>query len=343
MFTLRSNRLERIRKSCTGSLESACRACVLSLGCAVVLSGVPTSGQAPTNPQGADSSTRLSLSQPGEAGETSATISPGDMVDVEVFNTPELSAKQLRVNQDGTLAMPVVGSIPVAGLTPTQANATIESRLRDEHIMYSPSVSLLVTSYSTQGVDVLGEVRNPGIYKFLGTHSLYDAIAAAGGATTSQGSTITITHHDDPTHPLFIHVDSPNYSELQKLTEVHPGDVVDVSRADSIYVLGDVGHPGQYPISYGEPLTALNALALAQGPNKAAKLSKASIVRKMPTGIQTLPVDLQQVEKNKVADPVLQAGDVLVVPHNGTKAFLEIAVPGATAALIGAVAYSLLR
>lgn len=292
--------------------------------------------------QAVEAPRKVELPTPGQAGNNSLLLSSGDLIDVVVFNTPELSGK-LRIAQDGSIVMPAVGSIKVAGLTPLQANAVIEGRLRDAEIMLSPSVSVLVTDYATRGIDVLGEVRNPGIYMFLGTHSLYDALAAAGGVTELQGSTITITHHSDLAHPVVVQVSSPNYSDVQRRTEIEPGDVVDVSRADSIYVVGDVAHSGRYPISYGKPITALNALALAQGPNKTAKLTKASIVRKTVAGADMIPLDLQKIQKNTESDPLLQPDDVLVIPRSGVRAFAELAIPGATTAVIGAVAYGYIR
>jgi polysaccharide export outer membrane protein len=286
---------------------------------------------------------KVTLPQFGEASSNAVLLSPGDMLDVEVFDTPELSGK-LRVAHDGTIAMPVAGPIKVAGLTPGEADAAIERRLRDTQIMLSPSVTVLVTDYATQGIDVLGEVKSPGIYRFLGSHSLYDALAAAGGVTPTEGSTVTITHRDDPMHPLIVQVHSADYSTKERLTEVGPGDVVDVSRAESIYVIGDVNHAGQFPLAFGRPMNVLDAVALAQGVTKTAKLTKASIVRKTSDGgAQTIPIDLQAIQKNKAADPSLQADDVLVIPRSGAKAFLDTAIPGATGAVVGAIAYGFIR
>jgi polysaccharide export outer membrane protein len=277
---------------------------------------------------------------PVPTSQSPIRIEAGDLIDVQVFNTPELSAK-LRVSQDGLITLPGASSVDVGGLTPLQAGATIEKSLRESQIMLDPHVTVLVTEYSTQGISVLGEVKKPGTYLLLGQHSLYDALSAAGGVTQQLGSSIQITHQSDPTRPITVPVSSPNYSELQRLTEVKAGDVVVVSRAETIYVVGDVGHPGEYYIQNGQKLSVLNAIALAQGVNPTAKATKASIVRKTATGAETIPVNLNRIAKNNGENLTLRAADVLVVPRSGAKQFLNVVLPGVTGAVAGSVAAAL--
>lgn len=272
---------------------------------------------------------------------SSIILGPGDLVDVQVFNTPELSGK-LRITPDGLVRLPGVGDVKVAGLNPLEAGTAIENGLRDSQIMLDPHVTVLVTEYSTQGISVLGEVKKPGTYLLLGPHSLYEALSAAGGVTQQQGSTIEITHQNDPTHAQVVPVSSPNYSERERATVVEPGDVVVVSRAETIYVVGDVGHPGEYFIANGQRLSILNAIALAQGVNPTAKTSKASIVRKTATGAKTIPVNLKHIAQNNDENLILKSEDVLVIPRSGAKSFLNLALPGVTGAVAGSVAAALI-
>jgi polysaccharide export outer membrane protein len=280
-------------------------------------------------------------SVPANSSQTLIRIAAGDLIDVQVFNTPELSSK-LRVSQDGLITLPDTGDIKVAGLTARGAGAQIEKSLRDSQVMLDPHVTVLVTEYSTQGISVLGEVRKPGTYLLLGRHSLYDALSAAGGVTQQLGSSIQITHQSDPGHPETIPVNSPNYSDLQRLTEVEAGDVVVVARAETIYVVGDVAHPGEYFIQNGQKLSVLNAIALAQGLNPTARASKASIVRKTANGAETIPVNLNRIAQVNGENLILRPADVLVVPRSGAKAFLSLALPGVTGAVAGSVAAALI-
>jgi polysaccharide export outer membrane protein len=256
-------------------------------------------------------------------------LGAGDVIDVTVFNTADLSGR-LRVDQEGRVDLPVGGLLEVAGLTSNQAGRAIEKRLHDGQIMLDPHVTVQICQFATQGITLMGEVHAPGTYPLFGPHTLYEALSFAGGPTQNEGSTITITHHSDPTHPLVVQVRSPNYSAIQNSTPVFPGDTIVVSQADLIYVVGDATTPGPYAIVQGRDLTLLNVLALCHGWTLTASASKATIIRKTASGPETIPVDLNKVVKNTAPNLVLQASDVLVMPHSGFKRFLQYAIPSAT-------------
>jgi polysaccharide export outer membrane protein len=266
-------------------------------------------------------------------------LGAGDLIDVTVFNTPELTGR-LRIDQSGRIELPVGGQLEVGGLTAKQAAAVIEKQLRDQQVMLNPLVSVLISQYATQGLTILGEVKGPGNYPVFGPHTLYDALAIAGGPTTLQGSSITITHHNDPAHPVVVQVNSPNYSEIQRSTPVYPGDIVLVSQADVIYVVGDAMTPGPLPMANGRNYTLLNVLSLCHGLTPTAAVSKAVIVRQTATGVQTIPVDIKGAMKNTGPNPILLASDVLVIPDSGFKKFLQFALPSLTNAAVNAAVIS---
>ena len=289
-------------------------------------------------PVSAQLSNQLTTVVPYGANLTDAgqlVLGAGDMIEVTVFNTPELTGK-LRIDQAGKIELPVGGQVEVAGLTPKQAAAAIEKQLRDQQVMLSPLVSVLISQYATQNLIVLGEIKSPGTYPIFGPHTLYDALAFAGGPTQLQGGTITITHHNDPGHPVVVRVNGPNYSEIQRSTPVFPGDTVVVSQADVIYVVGDVLTPGPLPMPNGRSLSLLNVLALCHGPTQTAAISRAVIIRETATGVQTIPIDIKGAMKNTAPNPILQASDVLVIPDSGFKKFLQFAFPSATNAAVNA-------
>jgi polysaccharide export outer membrane protein len=265
------------------------------------------------------------------------TIASGDMLDVRVFNTPELST-QARVDDKGQVLLPVAGAIPVTGLTSAQVAAAIEKTLRDHEIMADPRVTVLVTEYATQGITVTGEVKNPGIYSLLGTHNLYDVLSAAGGPGQNAGGIITITHKRDLDHPEVVRVTSPNYSELEQRTPVLPGDTVNVSRAGMFYVVGDVGRSGAFYLQNGQPLTVLNALALAQGPNYTARTRHASLIRKADARTEVLPVNVKLIAEAKQPDVQLHDGDILFVPGSLFKRISVTAIPQLATSLANASA-----
>jgi polysaccharide export outer membrane protein len=266
----------------------------------------------------------------------SLQISAGDLLDLNVFDTPELSAK-LRVDEHGKVTLPVAGTLPVLGLTAEQAGLAIEARFRDTEVLNDPHVSVTVLEFSTQGVTVLGEVKSPGVYPLLGAHGLLDLISAAGGETTSAGKDVTVTHRDDPSHPVIVKVASKPGSTAAFNIDVRPGDTIMVSHAGIVYVVGDVGKPGGFLIENNDRLTVLEAIALAQGTNRTASLNHAKLIRKTDGVRQEVAVPLKKILNNKAEDELLADGDILFVPSSAAKNVwrdMESILPTASGAAI---------
>jgi len=245
-------------------------------------------------------------------------ISAGDLLDLNVFDTPELSTK-LRVDEHGNVSLPLAGVLPVSGMTAEQAGLAIEGRLRQTDILKDPHVSVTVLEYATQGVTVVGEVKNPGVYPLMGSRGLLDLISAAGGVTPNAGKAVTVTHRGDPDHPVVVKVESKPGSTAAVKVDISPGDTIMVSHAGIVYVVGDVGKPGGFLIENNDRLTVLQAVALAQGTNKTAALNQAKLIRKTETGREEMPVPLKKILSNNAADETLADGDILFVPTSQAK------------------------
>ena len=129
---------------------------------------------APPVPAGSMSATRTANVSSGEtAREAKVKIGPGDELDVNVLDEPDLEQTvQLDDLGDGTLNF--IGSVHLAGLAIDQAEALIARKLTEGNYLLSPHVSVVIQEYSTQGVSVLGEVKNPGVFPVLGGQSLLD-------------------------------------------------------------------------------------------------------------------------------------------------------------------------
>lgn len=263
-------------------------------------------------------------------------ISAGDLLELDVFDTPELSTK-LRVDEDGGVTLPVAGTLPIKGLTAEQAGRAIEVCFRDKDVLKDPHVTVTVLEFSTQGVTVLGEVKNPGVYPLLGAHGLLDLISAAGGETPNAGKDVTVTHRDDPDHPVIVKVQSKPGSTSAFNADVSPGDIIMVSRAGVVYVVGDVGKPGGFLIENNDRLTVIQAIALAQGTNRTASLNHAKLIRSIEGERTEVPLPLKRILADKAEDKTLADGDILYIPSSAAKNALrdiETALPEAAAASI---------
>lgn len=243
----------------------------------------------------------------------------GDVVEVKVFNVPELGG-DTRVSADGRITLPLVGAVPVEGLTAAEAQNKIEARLRDGGFINDPHVSLFVKEFSTEGISVLGEVTKPGIYVLMGTRRLYDVLSVAGGITPRAGTRVTITRRDAPDTPIVVRVTTDPSRSLQSNIEVMPGDTVVVGRAGIVYVVGDVQRPAGFVMDVDEHLTVLQVMALAGGPNGTASLNKARIIRRGPDGsLKELSMPLKPILQAKGKDLPLQPDDILFVPASRAK------------------------
>lgn len=247
-------------------------------------------------------------------------IGPGDMLDVSVYNVPELSQK-VRVSAAGDAYLALIGYVHLDGLTADQAQALIEQKLVDGAFLKSPHVTVYVADYTNQGVSVMGEIAHPGIYPVTGERRLMDLIAAAGGLTPRAGRVVYITHRDHPKDPITVALNG-DATDAKSNVDILPGDTVMFSKAGVVYVVGDVGHASGFIMDNNESLTVLQAIALAGGTNRTAKLDGAQIIRKTPKGPEQIPIPLKKILSAKAKDMPLQADDVLFVPSSAAKSFM---------------------
>jgi polysaccharide export outer membrane protein len=268
-------------------------------------------------------------------------VGPGDLVEVSVYNVPELTTKA-RVSNDGDLYLPLIDYVHVSGLSLEEAQKVIEKRLEDGGFVRNPHVTIFVDDYASQGITLLGEVGKPGIYPVLGDRRLFDLFSAAGGLTDRASRTVSITHRNQPENRQTVRLARNLSDEPDSNVELRPGDTIEVQRAPIVYVVGDVGRPSGLLIDNGS-LTVLQAIALAGGPNHTAKLNGTRIIRKSngPNGLTETTVPLKKMLRAQAPDVPLQANDILFVPVSGAKAAaargVETALALTTAVTIYAV------
>ncbi len=262
-----------------------------------LLAGWPASGQ-------------TSGTQTGE----SLVIGPGDLVSVHIFREDELDTK-LRVKDAGTISLPLIGVVTVAGSAPADAAAAIAERYRKAMFLNDPQVSVLVEESATQQVAVLGEVARPGTVMVSSPRSLLDVLAEAGGLLKTADRRVTIRRASGPPVTTLIPIDAAQQLPSAGLM-VRPGDTVLVPRAGIVYVLGDVGRPGGYLMEDDAQLSSLQALALAQGVTKTANEGGARLIRKVNGAATEVPLHLSAAEHGKQPDVALRNDDIIYVPFS---------------------------
>ncbi|MBV8050205.1 MAG: polysaccharide biosynthesis/export family protein [Acidobacteriaceae bacterium] len=264
-------------------------------------------------------------------------IGTGDLLAVSVYEAPDFN-KEVRVADSGDIDLPFIGSVHVSGLTVEQAEKLVQKKLADGRYFKNPQVSIFEKEYATQGISVLGEVQKPGTYPLPGSHTLFDAVSAAGGLTAKAGNIINITHRNNSAEAQTVTL-APNLSFTPaNNVPVSPGDTVLVSKAGIVYVVGDVHMPSGF-VMENSRLTVLQAIAMAQGTNTTAKLDKAVLIRKTSAGPQQIPLALPKILSAKAPDLALQPEDIVFIPHSEGKAALRRSLDVMVQAATGAAIY----
>jgi polysaccharide export outer membrane protein len=244
----------------------------------------------------------------------------GDLIEISVFGVPDLSSKA-RISGSGDVYLPLIDYAHVADLTVDEAQELIQKRLEDGGFVRGPHVTIFVNESASQAITMIGEVARPGAFPAIGERRLFDLISAAGGFTEKAGRIVTIEHHGDPGKKVELQLSSHDLSEdTRDNVDIYPGDLIIVSRAGIVYVVGDVQRPSGFLVSEDNALTVLKALALAGGGTKTSALNSTRILRQTPNGVQEIPIRLKKILYAKAPDVALVKGDILFIPGSGAKA-----------------------
>ena len=283
---------------------------------------------------------------------TDYVIGPEDVLDIEVFNVPELT-KTVRVANGGMISLALLGHVRAEGLTTKQLSEQLEE-IYGETYLEDPQISVFVKEFHAQPVSVIGAVESPGLYQLTGPRTLIEILSMAGGlakrSTAAAGRTVTVTRQAGfadvvPVQGLRllgpdkveIEIEPLLHSEDTRLNiQVQPRDIVTVSKADIVYVVGAVRKPGGFVLENRETITVMQALARAEGFLGSPAKGSTRIIRETADGSRVeIPVDLGKVLKGKDPDVELAANDILFVPDSTSKVALKRGVEAAIATATG--------
>lgn len=302
---------------------------------------LPDPKQAPMlwdNPMAAIGSASSATAATSAAAVMPALIGPGDLLEIAEVHTPEFHSV-VRVSPAGTVTLPMIHEVHIAGLSESGAARALEAQLVAQGMLLHPLVSVMVASYAGQDVSVLGEVARPGVYPYTLHHRLLDLLSAASGLTTSAGRLVNLYHRDDPKTPHPVILD-PGDASAEHNPELLPGDTVQVSRAGLVYVIGDVIRPGGFPVDPAQELTVVQVLSLAWGPTQNAGTSKALLIREQKGGRTLTSLNLKRMLRGQDPDLPVHDRDILYVPDSTSRSLLNRTVESAIQSTIGVAIYS---
>jgi polysaccharide biosynthesis/export protein len=261
-------------------------------------------------------------------------IGPGDVLDIRVYNKPQLARDAVRVEGNGMIRMPLIeAEIQAACRTEGELAREISSRYSKYY--KNLQVDVYIKEYHSRQVAIIGAVNDQSRFELQRRVRLLELLTYAKGPSSRAGQTINIVHSQggprcqtDENEDLNQAFSSYKLSDTLKGEPaanpyLEPGDIVTVPDADQVYVVGNVFTP--LTIALREPVTLSRAIAMAGGMKQDTKKDKIRIVRQESASStkKELIVDLYAIEKRQAEDPVLMANDIIDVPTSAGKSFLR--------------------
>lgn len=247
---------------------------------------------------------------------------PKDLLEIKVQEVPELANLSVRVSEDGSITLPLVGNLKILGMSKDEVEKLIAKVLIDKRYVFNPQVSVFIREYQSQMVSLIGAVNKAGMFQLVGRVTLLDIISQAGGFKENAADEIFILREGKGGVGATIRIDLEDLTVNgnQKLNiPLQPGDVINVPVDEiiSIFVFGAVHSPGALQVKKSKKINIVQAIAQAGGLNESGKYSGITIKRTLKDGKeQNIVVDLKDVINGKKPNIVLQEGDVVFVKES---------------------------
>lgn len=257
-----------------------------------------------------------------------------DVLEVQVFRHPDLTQRVL-VSPNGTISLFRLEK-PVTAICRTESElATAIANAYKEKYLRDPQVYVVVAEQKSQSIGVMGAVEKAGNFFINRRTHLLEMLALAGGPKEEAGTRLIVARTgskssckdgsgvDDADEIAILGFKLRDVQEGRQTLWMRPGDVVSVFAADIVYVYGNVNKQGAYQVR--EPITLTQAIVTAEGLKGSAKKDKVRILRQRQGSSEReeLTFDLNQIDKGKVKDPVLEPNDIVAVSEDRVKSILS--------------------
>jgi polysaccharide export outer membrane protein len=286
--------------------------------------------------------------QPSAAPAAQSTeryrIGAGDVLEIRVYNRPQLSREAVRVEGNGMIRMPLIdGDIQAA--CKTEGELAKDISLRYARYYRNLPVDVFIKEYHAREVALIGAVNEQGRYQMQRHIRLLELLTFAKGPSEKAGQTINIVRGPrtdacagdtsaggDHEGLITLRLNDTLRGEESANPYVEAGDIVTIPEAEQVFVVGNVYAPKSLPLK--DALTVSRAIAMAGGPLRDSKTDHIRVVRRSAgAGAQSeMYVNLTAIARKKEDDLVLQANDIVEVPESTGKSLIR--------SLMGAVAPS---
>jgi polysaccharide export outer membrane protein len=263
-------------------------------------------------------------------------LGPGDLISVRVFGSTDY-AVTVRLGLDGTVQLPYIGSVPLRGLSVRAAQTLIADRLRTGEYFRNPDVTVQVLESLNGSITIAGELK--AVVPLTGGRRLIDVLSAAGGLPATASHTVKIVR-PGLDQPIVVNLGADLTHSADAGMLVYPRDIIQISRAGVVYVLGAFKSQGAVPLDQATPLTLMQLAALSAGVGYEGRYDDLRIIRTVGTERKVVDVDIKKVLNGKAPDPILESNDIVFLPTNPMKAALKNLGIGGVLGLVSLI-YSL--
>lgn len=237
-------------------------------------------------------------------------VGKDDVLKITVYDHDDLTTT-VRVSGDGTIILPLLNRVEVAGLTIIRISHKITTLFADGYIV-NPQVNVFIEDFRSKKAVILGQVNKPGLYELQGSTTFLELISKAGGLTKDAGDETIIKRQQGSDASAEINVLTIDMIQLvekgdtSQNIQILDGDNIYIAKAGVFYVSGEVDKPNSY--KFEENITVIKAITKAGGFSDTASKRGISIIRKTDGREQV-------IEDVKMDEPILPE-DVIVVKES---------------------------
>jgi len=229
--------------------------------------------------------------------DTGYVLGPNDTITVQVYGQPDAGITT-RIKADGTVVMPLIGSVKAEGETQLGLADVVKKKLVTGGFFKDPFVNVEIGAYVSKTVNVAGKVSTPGVFPLDKDYTVLEILLKSGWIR-EQGAGFVYLRRAKGGEELKLDAEALVRGAPDKNVVVAPGDTLFVPDAETFFISGQVGHPGTFPIL--RDMTVRQALALAGGVTAAGSDRKVALIR---GGGKAVPAKI---------DELVQKGDIYVV------------------------------
>lgn len=250
-----------------------------------------------------------------------STLLPGDLITVSLFGVTPAYSDTERVALDGSVRLPLAGSVQLGGLSLSTAEARLSQYFEERDLFHDAQVSIQLTDGPNHAATFAGLIK--AHVPIVGQRTLLDVLALAGGLPPTASTVIQIDRPGVP-EPILVDIGNDPSKNLHANIPIFSGDLITTGDVGQFFIVGAVASPGGRPLSGARPVTLVQALTASGGTTSVANRSEAHLVRTLGDTRTITKINLARIQSGKDPDIVLQADDIVLVPSSAWKSAFRL-------------------